>query len=185
MRHSCFQAQCLLGKPANSHSDLWPLTMLDWSSGDLRYTFLASLPLILSRSICGTLRLTCLETLHWVFPVKIKIPPPLNNWWWRPKFVPKQDNSIGPQPDLGLYKQRPCTIQPQWHRLRNCSRGDIYSFLCQLIRHVSSCHSNLYIHDFPGRYWSGQNGIFSCWFSVPKRLHYKLGWIQFLSLLLI
>ena len=29
-------------KTRNNHSDLWPLDMLDWPSGDLRYMLVAS-----------------------------------------------------------------------------------------------------------------------------------------------
>jgi len=51
--------------------------------------------------------------------------------------------SIGCQTDAELQKQEPGPPQQTWQRLSDCSREDIYSFLCQLIRRGSSSYSNL------------------------------------------
>ena len=51
-------------------------------------------------------------------------------------------SSIDSQTDVELQKQEPGPPQPKRQKLRDCSRGDIYSFLCKLIRRVSSGYSN-------------------------------------------
>ena len=52
-------------------------------------------------------------------------------------------SSIGSQTDVELQTQEQGPYQPKWHWLRGCISGDIWSFLYQLIRHVSSGYSNL------------------------------------------
>ena len=121
--------------------------------------------LTLSCRVCGILRLTCLQIEREGFPCRGQNSS-LNDYWCRQKFCPqirKQKvikSSIGCQRDAEIQKQEPGPPQLKWQRLSDCSRGDIYSFLCQFIMHVSSGYSNLSIHDFSWGHFSGQNGVF-------------------------
>ena len=135
----------LLGKPTKDCSGFWYLCTLDCLTGDLRYMFSASLladPLLQYLWSSQTHLLGNFERRFLCGSPN----SPLNSWWCSPKLcvitvvrnykTRRRDQVWVSRWDLGLQKQQLHPVQPKRHRLRDCSRGNIYSFLCQLIRHV-------------------------------------------------
>ena len=71
-------------------------------------------------------------------------------------------------------------MQSKRHRLRDCGRGNVFSFLCQSIRHVFLLLIQLLSTLFPLETLIWIEFFFPA-DSVPTRLHYKLGEFSFYS----
>ena len=122
-------------------------------------------------------------TLPGKFPCESQSSP-ISSWWCRLMSClctgQLRDQALVSHPDVGPQKQWTPPVQPKRNRLRDCSRGDICIFRVSSLNMFSLCYprgSSL----FPLVTLVWTECIFFFWFSVPKRLHYKLGKFSFLT----